>query len=66
MIETMMFFYAAGTDTSKATSTSMLYYLSKHANIRKSLEHEILQNLLGGDWNSLKKNPTKEINWDDS
>ena len=64
IVESMLLLYAAGTDTSRSTSTGMLYFLSKYPDVREAVTNDILTNLLGGDWSNLQKNPSIELDWD--
>ena len=60
----MIFLYSAGTNTSRSTSTGMLYFLSKYSEVRQAVSDDILKNLLGGRWENLTANPSMEVDWD--
>jgi cytochrome P450 len=66
MIGNSIFFYGAGTDTSRATSTSLLYCLSKYKQEREEIMKEIEEVLLPGTIEDYIKNPEAKLNWDDS
>jgi cytochrome P450 family 6 len=64
MIGNLSLFFVAGTDTSRSTSTSLLYCLGEHLEARNSIFKDIKDNILDGDIESFIKNPTKSLDMD--
>ena len=64
MIGLLIFFYSAGTDTSRASLTSLLYYLGEQSEARKLVEKDLKENLLGGKWANVNDSSNLNIDWD--
>jgi len=64
MVGLLIFFYSAGTDTSRATSTSLLYYLGEQSEARKLVEKDLLDNMLNGKWNNVNDCSNTTLDWD--
>lgn len=64
MIGLLMFFYAAGTDTSRSTLTSLLHLLGEEKEARKLVEKDLLQNLLNGSWDNVEEVGNVDLDWE--
>lgn len=64
MIGLVQFFYSAGTDTSRTTLTSLLYYLGEQKEARKLVEQDLLENLLDKQWKNIDSTSRRDIDWD--
>lgn len=57
MLGNQFFFFGAGTDTSRATSTSLLYFLGEDKEITNMIYKDITENILEGKVKDFVKNP---------
>lgn len=64
MVANAIFFYIAGTDTSRATSTSLLHCLGAEKEAREQIFNDIKDNLLQGKLKEFVENPSMVIDWD--
>lgn len=64
MVGLINFFFAAGTDTSRSTLTSLLYYLGEESEARAAVEKDLLDNILDHDWKNINAASKLDIDWD--
>lgn len=64
MIGLLIFFYTAGTDTSRATLTSLVYMLGQQKEARQLVEQELLGTILGGSWSKVNEIGNTDLDWE--